>query len=159
VTACGGALGGTYDYTGGCVGDVFADARKQCPSLDTKNVTVKVAGSLFFDPPSALRRDGTAKIAGNVIVPAACSAGQCSAVESALKGSFDTIKCTSAGTGCDCAVTKTEVTKTATTYTIEGNTVKTADGDTYDYCVNATGFTYKGKSVGAEEGSWTLKKR
>ena len=38
-------------------------------------------------------------------------------------------------------------------------TLKTADGDTYEYCASATGLTYKGKSAGAEEGNWSLKKR
>ncbi len=160
VAACGGALSGTYDYTGGCVGDVFADARKQCPGLDTKGVSVKVQGSLHFTGTNALTRDAIAKLSGHVIVPAQCSLGQCAQVESSLKPSFDSVSCAAgAGGSCDCTIAKTDTTKNATTYTTSGTTLKTADGDTYEYCASATGLTYKGKSAGAEEGNWSLKKR
>src|SRR5205807_2233691 len=47
--ACGGDPQGTYDYTAGCVADVFAAAKAQCPALDTSNTKVTVRGSIYFN--------------------------------------------------------------------------------------------------------------
>jgi hypothetical protein len=157
--ACGGALEGTYDYTGGCVSDLLSDAKKQCAALDASGTKVSVKGSLHFVGPSALTRDVTATVSGTLKFPASCTAGQCAVVESALKSAgFATASCTGT-TSCDCAIVRSETTKNATTYTTSGSTVITADGETYTTCVNGPVLTYSGKSAGSEDGTWTLKKR
>jgi hypothetical protein len=157
--ACGGALEGTYDYTGGCVADLLADAKKQCPALDASGANVSVKGSLHFVGANALARDVTATVSGTLKFPASCTGGQCAAVAAALKSAgFATASCSGA-TSCDCTILRSETTKNATTYTTSGSTVTTADGETYATCVNGPLFTYSGKSAGAEDGTWTLKKR
>jgi hypothetical protein len=150
-------LSGSYDYTGGCVTDVFAAARQQCPTLDSSQAKVTVTGTLYFAG-NALTRRVTSNISGSIKLPMACTAGQCAQAELALKQGFDTATCT--GTSdCTCTVTKVSKTENATTFTTSGNNVTTADGETYQICSNATGFDYSGKSAGSEVGVWNLKKR
>lgn len=157
-TACGGSLDGTYDYSGGCLGDLLADARKQCPTLDSSGVKVVVKGSLHFSG-GVLDRNVVSTVSGVLAFPAACAAGQCGVVETALKGAgFPTAKCTGSS-ACDCTVSRVETTKNKTTFTTAGSTVTTGDGETYEICAKGADVTYRGKSAGSEEGSWSLKKR
>jgi hypothetical protein len=156
-TACGGDPQGTYDYTGGCIEDVFAAARNACPALDTTNATVNVKGSIYFTG-NALSRDVTVTIGGALTFPQSCTLGMCSTLEAQLKGAFDSVSCTGSS-ACTCTVSKTEVEKDATTYTIQGSTATTADGDTYSICEKGADLSYSGKSAGSEEGIYTMKKR
>jgi hypothetical protein len=155
-TACGGSLDGTYDYASGCVTDIFAQAKAQCPTLDTSGVKATVKGSLYFKAP-ALTRDGVTKVSGQIVFPASCTAGQCAAVQAALKGAFDTITCTGAS-ACTCTISKTELVKNATTYSLAGSTVTTGDGETYEICATGSDLKYSGKAA-AEDGVWGLTKR
>lgn len=158
-TACGGAIDGTYDYTAGCLGDLFVDAKKQCPTLDASGVKVVVKGSLHFTAGNILTRDAVATMSGVVKFPAACVAGQCAAVQTTLRSNgFPGASCTGTSS-CDCTVTHTDTTKNATTYTQTGAAVITGDGETYSTCVKGAELTYAGKSAGAEDGTWSLKKR
>lgn len=157
-SACGGSLDGTYDYSGGCLGDLLANARKQCPSLDASGVKVVVKGSLHFSG-AALDRNVVSTVSGVLKFPAACTSGQCAVVETALKSAgFPTASCTGSSS-CDCTVSRVETTKNKTTFTTAGSTVTTGDGESYEICAKGSDLTYTGKSAGSEEGNWTLKKR
>lgn len=156
--ACGGVLEGTYDYTGGCVEDVFAGARGACPALDATKAIVKVKGSVTFNGGNVLTRDVTVSIGGSITFPQSCSLGQCAMIENELKSTFDSVSC-SGSTGCTCTISNTEHQKDATTYTVQGSLLTTADGDEYSICVQGLDFTYSGKSNGAEQGTFTLKER
>ncbi|MBX3260135.1 MAG: hypothetical protein KF782_10635 [Labilithrix sp.] len=156
-SACGGSPQGTYDYTSGCVDDVFASAREQCPSLDTTNAKVTAVGSLYFKD-GALSRRATVRISGTIVVPAACSAGRCAALADAYKSAFGSISCT--GTAdCVCTIESEESANSATTFTVTGNNVTTGDGETYAFCDEGDTLEYSGRSAGSEEGVWTLKRR
>jgi hypothetical protein len=157
--ACGGTLSGTYDYTAGCVGDVFSDIRAQCAQLDTTAVKATVTGSIYFLANNALNRDVTTKVNGTLTFPVTCTGGSCAVAEMALKDSFPGTKCTLAGNNCSCAIDRTDKNTNATTITVAGNTVTTADGDKYDFCDASGKVTYKGKTSAAEDGVWELKKR
>jgi hypothetical protein len=150
---------GAYDYTGGCVGDVFASLRAQCPTVDTSGVTVTVTGTLYFAG-TALHRNVKLAATGTVNVPASCAAGQCAAVQAGLTSAGITATCTGSSS-CSCTISQTDTNTAATTYTITGSTLTTADGDNYDFCVTpATGkLAYKGTSTKSEAGNWELKKR
>ncbi len=154
---CGGALSGTYDYTGGCVGDVFAATRMACPTLDTSGLKVTVTGSIYFLANSALHRNVKVDIGGSITIPESCAAGQCAAAQTELQMAGVMATCTGS-TSCTCTITKTETSTASTTFTISGNTVTTADGDTYDFCVMGSGLAYKG-NAGSEDGQWQLKQR
>lgn len=156
--ACGGNPQGTYDYTGGCIEDVFAGARGACSALDTSKAEVNVKGSIEFTG-NALKRNVTVTIGGHIVFPSTCTSGiPCSAIENELKNGFDSVTCTGS-TACDCTISKTESDTDATTYTIQGSLVTTADGDEYSICEKGADLSYSGKSVDSEQGSFTLKKR
>jgi hypothetical protein len=162
--ACPGFVGcsanpiGTYDYKGGCIGDVFAEARQQCPAMQTVGVKADVVGSITFDG-AALARDVNAHVSGKLVFPSDCTLGQCGAVENALKGAFDSAKCVPQAGGCQCDVSKTSTTKDLAAYTISGTTLTTDDGETYDICETGSSLSYHGNSAGSESGSWSLAKR
>jgi len=157
LNACGGSISGTYDYDAGCLADAFSAAKAQCPALDTSGAKVVVKGSLHFSN-GALTRAATSTISGSIVVPAACSAGQCATVQAALKNAFDSVTCTGSSS-CTCAISNTSATNNDTTYTVSGSTVTTADGDTYSFCIEGSKLTYKGKAAGSEDGTWSLAKR
>ncbi|HSO33247.1 MAG TPA: hypothetical protein VLT33_12025 [Labilithrix sp.] len=156
-SACGGSPQGTYDYTAGCVSDAVSAVKTQCPAADTSGLKVTVRGSLHFVG-AALTRDAVSTTSGTIVLPATCSQGQCAAVESALKSAFDSATCTGSA-ACTCTVKRTDTTKDATTFAVSGNTLTTADGDSYAICVAGSSLKYQGRSAGAEDGLWELTKR
>jgi hypothetical protein len=155
--ACGGNPQGTYDYTGGCIEDVFSGARGACPALDTSKAKVTVKGSVTFSG-NALTRNVTVTTSGTITLPESCTYGQCAAIESELKSTFDSVSCSGSG-DCVCTVSKTETEQDATTYTLQGSLLSTADGDEYSICDKGADLSYSGKSTGTEQGTFTLKKR
>lgn len=158
--ACGGTPSGTYDYTGGC-SDVLAPLRRNCTGLNTTQTQVSVKGSIYFLAGDALRRNVTISVSGKATVPASCVGGTCIIVEQGLSQyGFSNATCTDLGGGaCECTLTRTTTRADATTYTVSGNAVTTADGDTYEICDDGTSLKYKGKSAGTESGTWELAKR
>jgi hypothetical protein len=160
--ACGGTLDGTWDYEKGCLGDLFKTVRQACPQLDTTGLKANVKGSIYFLAAGALERDVTSSVSGKITFPESCATtlGQtCDSVEALFKTDFPNIDCTKVSTNCDCTASRTETNTAATTYTVTGNSVKTADGDEYDFCVAGSALTYSGKTKEAEQGVWQLKKR
>jgi hypothetical protein len=157
-TACGGDPDGAFDYSKGCVGDIFADARTQCPTLDTTGLTTTVTGTIYFIGGNALHRNVRLDISGTVVIPASCAAGQCTTVQTELTNAGVKATCTGSAE-CTCTVTQNETRTDATTYTKSGNTVTTADGDSYEICLQGSKLTYKGASAQAEDGTWELTKR
>jgi hypothetical protein len=155
--ACGGNPQGTFDYTGGCIADAFAGARDACAGLDTTKAVVRAKGSVTFSG-NALTRAVTVTTSGTITFPQSCTMGQCAAVESELKGAFDSVSCTGSS-ACTCTISKIDKTDDVTTYTIQGSVVTTADGDQYSICENGVQLSYSGKSAGSEQGTFTLKKR
>lgn len=150
---------GTYDYTGGCLDDVFADAKKQCPAMQAVGVKADVAGSITLDG-TALAREATAHVSGTLVFPADCTLGQCAALESALKSELDAVKCTPQSGGCNCEVSKTAKTKDVATYTIDGSTLKTDGGESYDICERNGTLAYYGYGQsGTDRGYWWLHRR
>lgn len=156
-SACGGDPQGTFDYTGGCIDDVFANLRQSCPALDTSKLDVTVKGSITFAG-KALTRDVTVKMTGDIVFPEICTMGQCALLEGQLKGVFDSVSCTGSA-ACTCTVANDERDADATTYSISGSTLTTTDGDTYEICEQGGELSYRGKGAGAEEGAFRLKRR
>ena len=155
--ACGGAPQGTYDYSAGCIADAVSSVKTQCPTADTSGLKVTVRGSLTFLG-DALTRDAVSVTSGTIVLPATCSQGQCAVVESALKTAFDSATCTGTA-ACTCTVKRTDTTKNATTFTVTGTTLTTADGDSYGFCAAGGSLKYQGKSAGSEDGLWELTRR
>ncbi len=158
LTACGGLPSGTWDYQAGCVEDVFAEVREQCPALDTSGMDVSVKGSLFFVGAS-VSRDATLSVSGSLVFPSSCALGECSTLGSLLKTKgYSTASC-SGTTTCTCSVEKTDVTKTTATFTTSGDQITLGSGETYSFCIAGDTLRYEGRSAGSEVGVWTLARR
>jgi hypothetical protein len=135
--------------------------RGACPALDSSGLKATVKGTIYFLAGGALERDVTSTVAGKITFPESCasSLGQtCDDVEALFKDDFPNIDCATVSTNCECTASRTDHNTAATTYTVTGNTVKTADGDEYDFCVEGTKLTYSGKTKEAEKGTFELKK-
>ena len=157
-SACGGSIGGTYDYTAGCVDNVFDAAKTACPTIDVSGTKVTVTGSLHFTSGNKLTRASKVNIAGQVIVPATCARAQCAAVEAELRKVFDSASCTG-NAACTCTISDAKSANNTTTYAVSGSTVTTDDGETYSFCSEGSTLRYQGRSAGSEDGEWSLKKR
>jgi hypothetical protein len=160
VVPCGGTLAGTYDYTGGCMGDVFADFEELCPGIDPSGLALSVAGSLYFFG-NELSRAVTTTISGTMVYPAACAElfGGCDALETALASDLGTASCTAGVAACSCELAGSKTDTSTTTFTVSGNTATTADGGSAELCVAGSELSYVGNLFDDEEGTWKLKKR
>jgi hypothetical protein len=161
---CGGDPKGTWTYAaGGCLDEFDLSS---CAGATVTNTSIKVKGQVTI---AATTLDRVAQITAGATVgiPQSCvdaipipAFRTCSGIETGLKlapptgPGFDTATCTSKGVGqgCDCVVSKTTVDQKSTTYTVAGNTITTAGGDTYDFCVNpASTMTYRETTPGVQQ--------
>jgi hypothetical protein len=151
ATPCGGDPQGTWNYSaGGCIAELTT---AQCSGFVVKKSFVKSKGTITIGA-TTLKRDVTASITATVELPTSCGRGfPCSLLGIGLKlappdgPGFDTANCKDSATPnvCECEVAKTATEKSETTYTVEGNTISTADNFTYDYCVQGNKMTYRDK--------------
>jgi len=132
---CSASPAGTYDYTAGCVDDLFSALRSACGKLDTSKVVATVKGTVQFLSP-AIKRDVVLSVTGSLTVPRACPAAglQCNLAEAGLKGTFPNTKCIVLGDDCSCGFEESAQDTSSSTFTIEGSTIKWADGLTYTGC-------------------------
>lgn len=159
-TPCGGDPKGKWTYAAGGCADAFNLSR--CPGATVTNPTIKVKGEVTIGA-TTLDRVAQVTASANVGVPQSCVDAlaplptTCSVFAAALTAAiFDVATCTSkgAGQGCDCAVSYTTIDQQSTTYTANGNTITTAGGETYDYCVNpASTLTYRETGANVKQGS------
>ena len=159
AAACGGDVQGTWDYAGGCIDDPFAAVKQQCPSATTSNVQGSIAGTVNFVG-DALYRKAKASFSGTITLPAACTMGApCATIQSAMSSAFDSVTCTGT-TSCDCVVKSHTDVDDSSTFTVSGNTLTTAGGNTYDFCVKGGQMTERQTdSSAAEPGNFSLTKR
>lgn len=152
LTACGGDVVGSWEYTSGCVSSdtLFGSARTLCPSLTLTNLTGDSRGSVVFNATNVTRAI-TTNLSGTANIPAACNiTGNCMQVQTALGNAFKTVTCTAAAGGCTCDFTYQAATTGSVPYTKGTNQFTTEMGTgnakTYDYCISgATNniFTYR----------------
>jgi hypothetical protein len=162
VTACGGDPTGTWDYSSGC-GEVNLDQVKQaCSGASVSNVTGTVAGRVILEAGN-VSRVYDLEYQATISVPMVCAqpAGGCPGVETLIAPGFDTASCASNGSGgCNCDVSGHDQGAGATTYTVQGNQIVTADGNSYDFCVQGGTMDYRHVSGSSPEaGSFKLTKR
>jgi hypothetical protein len=157
--ACGGDISGTWDYSGGCIADPFAAAKKQCPSATESNVSGNVVGTVNVFG-NTIQRNAKATFTGTLTIPAECTMGaSCAIVQQTLKAGYDSVVC-SGSASCDCVVSGHVDTGSVSTFTMNGNTVTTDDGSTYDVCVAGNMLTeHETDANAAEPGVFQLTKR
>jgi hypothetical protein len=162
LTACGGDVEGTWNYTGGCTELDFSSLQAACPGLSVTNTSATVDASVVFAGGN-VTRSYTVTGSATVDVPSSCTevAGGCSGVESAIAGGSTTASCTDDGSGgCTCAVGSTASDDSESTYTVEGNQILTGDGNAYAFCVEGGTMSYSHTSGSSpEQGVFTLAMR
>jgi len=158
-TPCGGSVEGTWDYTGGCAEVDLSQLKQACSGITVSDTSATVTARVVFAA-GEVNRTYTATGKAKLNVPAVCAqpAGGCTALQAAI-GADATCSDDGSG-GCNCNITSTASDDKTDTYTVQGNTVVTGDGNSYDFCVNGDGMTYQHSSGdSAEHGSFTLTKR
>jgi hypothetical protein len=162
ATPCGGAPSGTWDYTGGCAELGFDSLKQSCPSLTITNTSATVTARVIFTSAN-VSRSYTANGKATVHVPAACAqpAGGCTVLQSEIQSGGNTATCTDDGSsGCNCDVTGTSSDTSSDTYTVQGDTIVTGDGNEYAFCIQGGTMTYSHTSgTATEHGAFTLTKR
>lgn len=166
VTACGGDPKGAWRYAqGGCVAELTSS---QCPSATVSKSSIRARGTITIGA-TTIDRDVEANTAATIQIPASCAAGQsCSLAQLLLTAKpptgagFDTASCKNgaAAGSCECEVTKKVIDASSTTYTVAGHTITTADGKSYDYCVDGSGskMTYRDKFQNILDANFVMSK-
>lgn len=159
VNPCGGAVVGTWDYTGVCIDDPLAGFKQQCPTATVQSQKGTVKGRVVFDA-LKVTRTSSVSYSASITVPVECSQGQCALVQQALSKSFDSATCKAAGGGCACDLALTTNANQADGYTVQGNQVKISDGSTYDYCVSGSKLSYVPSGSSKEQpGAYEMTKK
>lgn len=164
-TPCGGDPKGTWKYVeGGCVAEVTS---AQCPDLTITNNSIKARGTLTIGA-TTLERNVEATTTATVQIPPSCTQGQsCGLAQAYLTakpplglGMFDKATCKNGAAegSCECEVSKKLTDKSSTTYTVDGNTISTADGKSYDFCVANNKMTYRDKYAGFLDATFVMSK-
>jgi len=161
-TPCGGSVEGTWDYTSGCAELDLSQLKQACSGITISDTSATVTGRVVFGA-GQVNRTYTATGQAKLFVPAVCAqpAGGCTVLQSEIQSGGDTATCTDDGNGgCNCNITSTTSDDKIDSYTVQGDTIVTGDGNSYDFCVSGGSMTYRhssGDSV--EHGSFTLTKR
>ncbi len=161
TTSCGGAVEGTWSYTGGCAELDLSGLTSACPGASITNTSATVTAQVAFAGGN-VSRAYTVTGKATLDVPASCSvpAGGCAAVQSDMAAGTTTASCADDGSsGCKCDVTTTLSDEGSTTYTVQGDTIVTGDGNEYAFCVQGNGMNYRHTNGSSpEQGSFTLSK-
>lgn len=156
---CGGAVLGTWDYTGVCVNDPLAALKQQCPTVTVEKQKGTVKGRVAFGA-TTVKRSSAFAYTASITLPAACSFGRCAELQQTLGQSFKTASCKPAGGGCACDLGTGSESSQEDAYTVDGSTINIADGSSYDFCVAGSSLSYTpGGKADDAPGAYTLTKR
>ena len=153
-TACGGNVVGTWDYTGGCVADPFAN--NQCTTLVVHSQSASMKGTITFASDGGasgqVTRNLQASYDANITVPSSCTYKQsCTNIAGYLQQASPgaTVTCTTnSQQGCDCSYSAVFTDQSTRPYTIQGTDLLVGQGapnqiDHYAYCVQGTSMQYQ----------------
>ncbi len=143
---CGGALTGSWVYTGACI-DLEQQLRAGGCAADAVNVEATVSGSLRFNGDTVQHR-GTGSGNGELRITNICTLaiGGCPGLRALIDGDDDA--CVQTGTDCLCAFATEELEWDEDTYRAAGSTFTLGSGRTFDYCVTGATLTYRETSEG-----------
>lgn len=150
-SACGGSLTGSYCYTNLCLStaDLSITTFGTCDlsALDPSSLTGTVNGGAVFTA-DQVNRVAKVELSGTLSLPATsgCSLGSCSTIQNLLNVAIQsrgatatcTARTTSPQLGCDCALSIVQNVDQMEGFTASGNTITTASGRTYDYCISGS---------------------
>jgi hypothetical protein len=152
---CGGSIVGTWQYDSICI--EHSEILGAFPAICATGTVIEsgggtVTGMVTATATSVTRTIDTSTDA-TILINATCSALGCASIQSMVESMVPgaTAMCTEAGTTperCRCMITFTTTIDDTQDYTITGNTMTTADGRTFDLCVDATGGTLQYRETG-----------
>lgn len=154
VQPCGGNLVGTWKFKSACVDPSAASAAvtsamtggATCSTATVQSTDAKVSGSMTFNADNTYQSDMTLTTTVKMLLPSECLTFQgitvsCDqlnqVVASGAVTGIDSFKCSTAGTGCSCAVAVSNKDTSSGTYTASGNSVALSNSlqGGGDYCV------------------------
>ena len=156
VLPCGGDLVGTWKVETACLDDAFAgrfvttilNESLSCSGATAREIRTEASGSISFTSDSTYNTDMSAFTSLRLALPSSCSDPQngiltCEQLNewfaALTKKPFDTFVCTSAASGCNCAVGLRSNFPAMGTYSSSGTTATlgTDKPMSFEYCVRA----------------------
>lgn len=151
VAACGGAVLGTWDVSGGCVEVPLPSQIMLCPGARVSRSAGRARGRVIFTPTIAYRASQW-EVEAELFVPQICAAlvGGCSAIEGFARPTFPDSRCVTEGRGdCRCAVRQSGTINDGDAYTTNGRQiVSVSGGRRWDYCTTGDRIRYNDASPG-----------
>ena len=166
LTACGGAIAGTWDVSGVCIEVPIADTVALCPGAMITRADGQARGRVVFGTaPAIARRVAEANVQVDLTVPAVCARllGGCAALQATIVLSAPDTVCTASSAG-DCACTSRvrSVIDDGDLYATRSNEiVSETTGKRWGYCVAGAELRYVDRSATGprEPGVVSLRRR
>jgi hypothetical protein len=155
LVACGGALPGTWDVSGGCIDVPLPPQLMMCPGAEVTRSVGRARGRVTFGPLIA-DRAAQWEVEVELRIPMFCASfvGGCDAVQRAIRGAIADSACVTERTGdCRCAARQGGTIDDADGYTSMSNQIVSATlMRRWDYCVDGTRLRYRDvTAMGARE--------
>jgi hypothetical protein len=155
LAACGGALPGTWDVSGGCFEVPVPAQLMMCPGARVTRSTGRARGRVTFGPLIA-DRAAQWEVEVELFIPSLCASfvGGCDGVQSAIRGAIPDSACVTEGGGnCRCAARQGGALRDGDGYASVGNQIVSASlMRRWDYCVEGARLRYRDVSAtGARE--------
>ncbi len=170
LAACGGAVPGTWDFSGGCLENPLGAFTAQCPGLVERGLRGTLVGNMSFtgtNTAGAVTRTLQLSVVADVTFPSTCIAPASCALLPLVIGSQlpgATASCTGTSS-CVCTLTYTRNENVSTTYVTAGNSMTFGNGEAHNYCVTGGQLRTKqtvagpGQPAALTDGVFTLQKR
>lgn len=149
LTACGGAIQGAWDVSGGCVEVPLPSQLSLCPGARVTRSSGRARGRVVFGPVIA-RRASQWEVETELFIPALCATvvGGCAVIEGYVRPLFPDSRCVTEGSGdCRCAARQSGTINDGDAYTTTSTQiVSTSSGKRWDYCVEGDRIRYNDAS-------------
>ncbi|MEZ4405316.1 MAG: hypothetical protein R3A52_02315 [Polyangiales bacterium] len=151
LTACGGAIQGAWDVSGGCVEVPLPSQLSLCPGARVTRSSGRARGRVVFGPVIA-RRASQWEVETELFIPQLCATvvGGCAVIEGYVRPLFPDSRCVTEGSGdCRCAARQSGTIDDGDAYTTTSTQiVSTSSGKRWDYCVEGDRIRYNDASPG-----------
>lgn len=151
LTACGGAIQGAWDVSGGCVEVPLPSQLSLCPGARVTRSSGRARGRVIFGPVIA-RRASQWEVETELFIPQLCATvvGGCAVIEGYVRPLFPDSRCVTEGSGdCRCAARQSGTIDDGDAYTTTSTQiVSTSSGKRWDYCVEGDRIRYNDASPG-----------
>jgi hypothetical protein len=153
LVACGGAVLGTWDVSGGCIDVPVPSQLMMCPGARVTRSVGRARGRVTFGPLIA-NRAAQWEVEVELFIPQVCAAfaGGCVGIQSTVRNALPDSVCVSEGAGdCRCAARQSGNIRDADGYTTMNNQIVSATlNKRWNYCIEGTRLRYQDVSAMGE---------